>query len=150
RNELSNDTAAEVAAGKLDITGWLMQKLHVGDAYASRKLALLDATRDERVERGTAFRAEQLAKSAEMMRDALARLVASSPAELHRAVFELWDGCAEGDDAVGQAGERARAQVIGWIRAHLPAGQPGAFSVGEIAGLDAQRSSTQHFAPYGP
>jgi hypothetical protein len=38
--------------------------------------------------------------------------------------------------------------VIGWIRAHLPAGEPGAFSADDIAALDAHRASRQHFAPY--
>jgi hypothetical protein len=38
--------------------------------------------------------------------------------------------------------------VIGFIRGKLPAGSPGAFTVDEIAKLDAARTSRQHFAPY--
>jgi hypothetical protein len=140
-----------VAGGKLDITAYLMRKFHVGDAYASRKLKLLDDTRAERAERGAAYRDAQLARSAELMRAnlaELARLAATDPAALHETLFELWDECAEGDDATGAAGQRARSQVVGWIRAHAPAGGPGAFTPAEIATLDARRVSAQHFAPY--
>ena len=151
KNWLSDDGyATSVAGGKLDLTAYLARKFHVGDVYASRKLALLDSTRDERAARGGAFRAEQLARSAELMRDNLAQLAASSPAELHQALFELWDECAEGDGPTGEAGQRARAQVIAWIHAHLPEGGTGAFTAAEIAGLDGHRSSKQHFAPYAP
>lgn len=146
----TGDTTAVIAGGKLDLTAYLARKLHGEDVYASRKLALLDATRDERAARGGVYRAEQLARSAELMRDNLAQLATSSPAELHRALFELWDECTEGDGPTGEAGERARAQVIGWIRAHLPSEGVGAFTASEIAGLDAHRSSKQHFAPYAP
>jgi hypothetical protein len=144
KNPLSNDGGAtSIAGGRLDLTSYLAKKFHVGDVYASRKLKLLDDTRDERVARGTEFRADQLAHSAELMQRNLDRLAAIDPAELHEALFELWDECAEDD-----AGDRARAQVIGWIGAHLPAGHAGEFTADEIATLDARRASTQHFAPY--
>jgi len=38
--------------------------------------------------------------------------------------------------------------VIGWIRVHLPKTHPDAFSAGDLARLDAARSSRQHFVPY--
>jgi hypothetical protein len=142
--------AVPLFAGKLDITSYLMRKAGVGDAYASRKLKLLDATRAERIQLGAAHRAEQLARSAELVRrnlDALER-AALSPAARRAALFALWDECIEGEDAAGRAGDRARAMVIGWIRQHLPEGGPDAFPPDEIARLDAQRTSTQHFTPY--
>jgi hypothetical protein len=127
-----------------------MRKAGVGDPYQARKRALLDSTRAERAERGGAFRAEQLAKSAEIMRGNLEQLwrATSDPAARREALFQLWDECVEGDGAQGEAGTRARAQVIGWIRARLPAGGPGAFTTAEIVALDARRASTQHFCPY--
>ena len=125
--------------------GALMRALHAGDPYAARKQALLDATFAERVARGGAFRAEQQARSAELMQRNLERLWATTrdPAARRRALFELWDECA--DDA---AGARARAMVIGWIRAHLPAGSPDAYSPAELDALSPHRTSHQPFAPY--
>lgn len=138
-----------IISGRLDLTSYLARKLAHTDVYSARKLALLDSTRPEREQRGAAFRAEALGRSALLMRDNLARLDGiADPAELHRALFELWDECSEGDGADGQAGDRARGQVIGWIRAHLPAGGANAFTSAEIAALDAHRTSVQHFAPY--
>ena len=135
--------------GRLDLTSYLMRKF-VGDPYTARKLKLLDDTRAERVASGAAFRAGELGRSAELMAhnlDALSR-TEMEPEALRRALFELWDECAEGDDPAGAAGQRARAMVLGWIGAHLPHGRPGAFSPDDIAALDAHRASHQHFAPY--
>jgi hypothetical protein len=142
-------------AGRLDITSWLGHR-HGIDVYASRKLKLLDDTRDERAERGARYRAEQLDHSAVLMRENLAALTvgiataggiakldARGLADVHAAVFELWDECSE-----NEAGERARIQVIGWIAAHLAAGSTGALQPDEISAFDAKRTSTQHFVPY--
>ncbi|HEX4453404.1 MAG TPA: hypothetical protein VH143_21175 [Kofleriaceae bacterium] len=144
-----------VLAGRLDITSWLGHR-HGIDVYASRKLKLLDDTRDERAERGARYRAEQLDHSAVLMREnvdaltaaianagGIAKLDARNLADLHAEVFELWDECSETD-----AGARARIQVIGWIAAHLAAGSTGAFRSDEIAAFDAKRTSAQHFVPY--
>jgi hypothetical protein len=138
-----------LAHGKLDFTAYLARKFHVGDVYAVRKRALLDDTFDERAARGGEFRGEQLARSAETMRRNLEELWATNtdPAARRAALFELWDECAEGEDPIGAAGNRARAVVIGWIRTHLPPGSPGAFEADEIAKLSAGRSSRQPFVP---
>jgi hypothetical protein len=136
--------------GKADIVSWLAKKTGVGDLYGARKRKLLDDTRDERVGNGGAYRSEQLDRSAELMRKNLERLWASTrdPAARRRALCELWDECGEGEGPLGEAGERARGQVIGWIATHLPAGSSDAFTPDEIASCDARRSSKQHFAPY--
>lgn len=130
--------------GPLDITAWLHRK-YVGDPYASRKLKLLDDTRDERVAMGLAHRAEQRARSAEIMRGNLERLWArvADPAARRAALFELWDECGE-----DEAGNRARAVVIGWIRARLPAGSANAYTDAELQALDTHRTSRAAFAPY--
>ena len=139
----------EAVLGGGDITDWLMRRHHM-DPYASRKLKLLDATREERFARGRAYRAEQLQRSAEYMQRNLAALYAATapPADKRELLFELWDECAEGDDALGQAGARARSHVIGWIGAHIPKGAPDAFTDDELAAMNARRSSKQAFAPY--
>lgn len=142
-------TNGSLLGGKADITSWLHRKL-VGDPYASRKLKLLDDTRDERVALGDAFRKEQLDRSAELVLRTLEQLWATEPDPTRRrlALFELWDDCAEGDDGPGQAGQRARAMIVGWIRTHLPAGSPTAYTDEEIAALHARRTSKQAFTPY--
>ncbi len=143
------DRAGGAAHGKLDASSWLMRKF-VGDVYASRKLKLLDDSRAERADIGAQHAREDLARSAELMQrnlDALWR-VTRDPAERRRALFALWDECGEGEGLVGEAGERARRMVIGWIRAKLPATSPDAFTADEIAELAAHRASKQSFVPY--
>ncbi len=130
--------------GPLDITAWLHRKF-IGDPYSSRKLKLLTDTFDERVAMGTAHRAEQSARSAELMQKNLEWLWAREhdPIARRAALFELWDECTEDD-----AGARARALVIGWIRARLPAGSPDAYTAAELDVLQMRRTSTAAFAPY--
>jgi len=146
----SGEGGGGLISGKLDITSYLMRKTHAGDPYASRKRALLDATFEERVAKGGEFRGEQLAHSAELVHRNLELLWATvrDPRERRAALFTLWDECAEGDGPLGEAGERARAEVIGWIRAHLPPDSPDAFTPDELAAFAAQRSSQQPFVPY--
>ncbi|MEO8706037.1 MAG: hypothetical protein ABI867_38765, partial [Kofleriaceae bacterium] len=126
---------------KVDVTGYLMDKL-VGDPYASRKLKILDQTRAERVELGTAYRKAQGARSAELVRRNLEALwrTTSDPAQRRAALFAIWDECTE-----DEAGERARAMVIGWIHARLPAGAADAFTPAELDAFDARRTSRAHF-----
>jgi hypothetical protein len=147
---LQRTAGGSIAHGKLDLTALLMRKLGVGDAYASRKLKLLDNTRDERAALGAQHRAEDLARAAEIMQRNLETVwrATADPVERRDALFALWDECGEGDGPVGEAGERARKMVIGWIRAKLPAGSPGAFTPDEIARRSAQRRSTRPFVPY--
>jgi hypothetical protein len=139
-----------VASGKLDLTAYLMRKFHVGDPFEARKRALLDATRAERIDRGGRARAEALAHSAELARHNLEELWRTTPdaAARRAALFVMWDECAEAEGPSGEAGERARAEIMGWIRAHLPAGSPDAFTAAELADLAVHRASRQKFEPY--
>ncbi|HMG57081.1 MAG TPA: hypothetical protein VK601_26460, partial [Kofleriaceae bacterium] len=139
-----------VIGGKLEITDWLMRR-HGQDPYASRKLKLLDATRDERVRIGDRHRAEQLALTPQIVRRNLDAMWAATP-ELRarkRALFELWDECVEtGDAGAVAAGEAARQAVIGFIRGHLPAGSAEAYTPAELAELARGRRSKAAFVPY--
>jgi hypothetical protein len=137
------------AEGNLDIYAWLYRK-YAGDPYASRKLKLLDDTRDERAALGEKYRANRLDASRELMRKTLVQLWRTTldPAQRRAALFELWDECAEGEGPTGQAGEQARVVVIDWIREHLPLGSPDAYRPDELAALVAKRTSRQAFAPY--
>ena len=146
----SQGSVIPILGGNLDLTSWAMRKFGHQDAYDSRKKKLLDDTREERAYHAGAYKKEQLDRSAELMRTNLDRLWISTvdPAARREALFEMWDECAEGEGSMGEAGERARRQVIGWIAARLPKGSLDAFTDEEIAKLDAKRSSKAHFAPY--
>lgn len=139
-----------IVSGTLDLTSYLARRLNREDVYAARKRKLLDATRDERIEMGARYRSDQLAMSAKRMLDNLKWLKAhaKSSAELRAGAFALWDDCAEGDGPIGEAGARARAMVLGFIRSELAPNTPAMFTPDEIARLDQRRSSTEHFVPY--
>jgi hypothetical protein len=149
-SDLQRQAGGSIVHGKLDVTALLMRKLGVGDAYAARKRKLLDDTFDERAALGAQHRTEDLARSAELMRRNLEVVwrATEDPEERRDALFTLWDECGEGEGPDGEAGERARKIVIGWIRAKLPAGSPGAFTPDDIARRSAHRRSTQPFVPY--
>jgi len=139
-----------VLAGGFDTTDWLMRR-HGQDPYASKKLAFLDSTRDERVQIGNRHRAEQLKQSPQLVQRNLDALWSATPDPdaRKRALFELWDECAEtGDPPLVAAGQAARRLVIGFIRGHLPAGGAGAFTPAELAGFARAKRSTAAFAPY--
>lgn len=142
------DGTVPLIGGTLDITSWLHRKF-IGDPYASRKRVLLDGTQAERAQIRAKHTREQLDHSAQLMQHNVTRVFVElrDPAERRAALFALWDECAEGDGAAGEAGQRARGMVIGAIRARL-SGTPDRFSVEEIAALDAKRTSVQHFVPY--
>jgi hypothetical protein len=116
----------------------------------NRQQRLLEQTFDQRADQRATHTADQLAHADQLVRANLARLWrrVTDPAERRQVLFELWDECEEGEGAAGEAGERARRQVIAWIRSHLPAGSTGAYSADEITALDGHRKSAQRFAPY--
>jgi hypothetical protein len=115
------------------------------DPYASKKLATLDATRDERAAIGAAHQSQQLARATRLMAENLARVwgTTTDPAARKQAAFELWDECAESGDAeTVAAGEAARRLVIEFLHAHQVA-----FTPAELAAFDRAKHSAQRFAP---
>jgi hypothetical protein len=136
--------------GQVDVTAYAMRKFGGGDPYASRKRKLLADTFDERAELGKRHAIKQLGRSAELMRQNVARVwhSALSPAARREALFSLWDECAEGEGEQGDAGKQARAVVIGWIRGHVARGTADEFTPAEITAFNARRASKQPFAPY--
>jgi hypothetical protein len=139
-----------VAAGSFDVTDWLMRR-HGQDPYAARKLAALDATRDERVAIGKRHRAVELARAPGTLLRQLEALWASAVdlAGRKQGLFELWDDCAEaGDPELVAAAEAARRLIIDFIRAHLPAGSADAYTPAELAALARTRHSQAAFTPY--
>jgi hypothetical protein len=144
--ELVSNLVVPRIVGSTDLTDLALAAAGKRDPYEARKLAALDATRDERAARGARHREEQQARATQLMRRNLQALWARplSAAERRAALFALWDECAD-----GEAGELARRAVVGWIRAHLPEGSAGGFPAGELERLNAARSSRQRFEPYG-
>ena len=119
------------------------------DPYASQKLRFLDRTRDQRVAIGQEHRRAQLAQSDLAMRRNIDRLWASTTDRVARkqGLFELWDDCAEsGDAALIAGGTAARTLVTHFIQVRLRGAD--AFTVAEIARLNAVRRSKATFAPY--
>ena len=138
-------------AGRASFDDWAMRQAGI-DPYASAKRQWLDKTRDERARIGMASRKQDLSRAPELMqrniRYAWAKTEGDAAAR-KQALFELWDECAEtGDDDLVTAGTAARSYLIGFIRAHLPAGSPGAFSPADLTALNAHKRSHATFQPY--
>ncbi|HEX8112168.1 MAG TPA: hypothetical protein VF516_30755, partial [Kofleriaceae bacterium] len=139
-----------VLGGSFEVTDWLMRR-HGQDPYAARKLRVLDATRDERVAIGKRHRAAELARTPEVVHRQLEVLWAQAAdlAERKQGLFELWDDCVEiGDPELVAAAEAARRMILGFIRAHLPAGSADAYTPAELAALARTRRSQTAFTPY--
>jgi len=68
---------------------------------------------------------------------------ARSASERRRAVFALWNDCA--DDEVGRRAQRA---VEAFICERMPRGSALGYGAQEIAALDLQRAGRRPFRPY--
>lgn len=149
-NKPDSGGTVPLVGGGFDATDAFMRR-HGQDPYASRKLAYLDSTRDERVQIGAKHRQQQLAQATQIMQKNLERMWATvaAPGARKQALFELWDDCAEsGTDELVSAGAEARRLVVGFIRARLPVGGPLAYTSDELRGFNARKASRATFAPY--
>lgn len=139
-----------ILAGGFDITDALMRSRGT-DPYASKKLAFLDSTRDERVQIGMKYKSEQLARIAQIVKKNLTRVWAATtdPQQRKQALFEMWDECVEtGSAEVVEAATTARKIIVGFMRANFPADGPHAFTAAEIAACNRAKQSKAVFAPY--
>ena len=133
-----------------DVTDAVMRR-HKADPYASRKLKLLDETRDTRVAIGNEYRRDQLEHTTELVIANLEIMWASvkEPPKRKQALFELWDEVFDGKSELElTAAKQARAAIIGFIRTRFPAGSANAFTQSELVALNAKRQSKTAFAPY--
>lgn len=72
-----------------------------------------------------------------------------SAALRRRVLFELWDECAEDDNALVTAGAaEARLTILQFIRANLPEGSADSYPKEELAALNGRRESWARFDPY--
>jgi hypothetical protein len=134
--------------GNLDIQDRIMLAFGI-DPYAGAKLGFLDRTRDQRAALGAVRIHELLSHSAELMLQNINHLWAVTPDLAGRklGLFQLWDDCAEtGSDDLITGGASARALVVSIIRARLTGAS--AYTLAELAELNAHRHSLATFAPY--
>jgi hypothetical protein len=147
-NSGSRGGGASIGGG-FDITSLVMSKLGM-DPDQARKQKLMEETYEERAGQRAVHTDAQLRDADKLVRKTLVQLwrATTDPVERRQALFELWDECEEGDGARAEAGARVRRQVLGWIRAKLPAGSRDAYTDDEVARLNAARRSSQPFKPY--
>jgi hypothetical protein len=138
------------------------------DFWQAHKRRLLKSTRELRLRMAVEFAERNLDRQlAQLYRDLLEVWQdAGEPAPARRErIFALWDECVEalevdlGDftdhepsriDALREeAGTRARARVVEFVRRHLPEGDAEAYTPGELHRLNARRKSRERFDPYG-
>jgi hypothetical protein len=136
------DSAVTLGSVSFDATAWLL-RAQGQDPYEHERLCFLDDTRDLRADLRVAHERTQMAG----LRRALERawFDEDRPAAQRRAaLFAIWDECRE--EEVGLLG---RELVESFVRQHLPSGSIDAFPGAELASLNAQRTSTAEFKPYG-
>ncbi|HUH02756.1 MAG TPA: hypothetical protein VML75_12245 [Kofleriaceae bacterium] len=140
-----------IVGGRFNFDDWITRKGGV-DPYIARKAAYLDRTRGERTRMAAVARDEHLREAVTRLRAHLTRVwgyQAWTPVQRRRALFELWDECAErGAANVVEAGATARATIEAFIRRELAAGTAHAFTDAELARLNQVRQSGRAFAPY--
>ena len=133
---------------RYDPTEIIMNR-HDIDPYASNKLRMLDDTRAERYEIGKAYKRKLLARAAVIAQTNLTYLWAhtSEPRSRKAELFAMWDECAErGSEELVAGGAAARRMIIGFIRARMTGAL--AYSPEELAAFNANKKSSEAFAPY--
>lgn len=138
--------------GKFDVTDAVM-RANGEDPYRYEKAKFLEETRELRMALAEADRRDRLRDAIHDLPKLLDRIWAHTtwPAvERRRALFDLWDECAEAadDDATLKAAQAVRATIVAFIRKKLPRGSADAYDDAELARLNAARQSRQTFEPY--
>jgi hypothetical protein len=136
------EPSSMLGSGSFDPTA-AMLRAQGQEPYEHEKLCFLDDTRDLRAELRIAHERAQMAGLRRSLERAWFDDTRSS-AERRAALFAIWDECRE-----EEVGLLARELVESFVRQHLPKGSPDAFTGDELAALNATRTSTMEFAPYG-
>ncbi len=129
-----------VLRGSFDLTDWI-ERLAGNDPYSYEKHKFLEATRQRRAEMSAVEKRDATRAALLQLPEYLAVVWAYEPwsaTKRRRVLFELWDECAESG-----AGVVARATILGFIRDKVD----GPYSEEELAQLNADRASTDAFAP---
>jgi hypothetical protein len=136
-----------------DVTDAVMRRRRQ-DPYAAEKLAFLGETRPWRLGLRQAWRErverDFFAALPGRLRSTWAR-TDLPPAARRARIFELWDECLEASaDRSSQLAQQARGVILQFVRTHLPAGSPAAFTLGELSRYRQRRGPLVPFDPYGP
>lgn len=132
-------------SGGFDITDAIMHGAGQ-DPYASEREWFMEHAEStiERLE--SQARAQRQAHSMTGVRSQLRTIwedQSQSASARRRAIFELWDECADDAD-----GEQARAAVIAFIRREIPETSADSYTMVELARLNSARQSAERFDPY--
>lgn len=137
------------------------------ELYQQEKKRLLEETFELRLQLAIGFARDKVDRRLKSLyRELMQQWQDDGESEVERrkALFRRWDECEEGlpvtlpgfagaasselDDLRRNAGDQARETIEGFIRRHLPAGSPQAYTEEELRRLNASRQSRARFAPY--
>lgn len=131
---------------RFDITEAL-ERRHGNDPYYADRAWFLEQTEEVRDRLARRHAEEQHRRQLLRLRgrlDALMQDETRTLAARHREVFATWDDFDE-----DEVGRRARDALIAFVRERWPEGSANAFTDAELDALNAGRTSTERFAPYG-
>ena len=137
--------------GRFDITDAVMASL--GEVlYPYRKLKLMDESREMRANMALSSKAFNLRQALANYKKHLHRIwnqSEMSARERRRALFLLWDECAEiGSPEVLSSARSIRAMTVAFIRKYAPRDSPSGYTAGELEALNRHRRSKPKFSPY--
>ena len=149
--KISETYGIPVLVGRFDVTDAVMASL--GDTlYPYRKMKLMDESREMRSEMALASKAEDLRQALKTYKKHLRRVWSHpglSLAKRRKALFLLWDECAEtGSAAVVASAKSIRAMTITFIQANLAETSELAYTKSELAEYNRLRRSRERFSPY--
>jgi len=138
-----------IASGTFDGNSSL-SRLAGSDPLYEEKMCFLEETRALREEMTKEHRGLADARALYALDEQLASILESAQLDLaakKREIFELWADCA--NEGEGTAGTRARKRIEQFVRVRMPIDSPLAFTVDELAALNATIDAGERFAPYG-
>ncbi len=137
--------------GSFDVTDAVMASL--GESlYPHRKMKLMDESREVRSQMAKTSKAQNLRQAPKHYQKHLRRVWSHpglSIAERRRALFLLWDECAEtGGDTVVASARAIRTMTLAFIRRTIPKGSEHAYTSSELREFNRTRRSSARFTPY--
>jgi hypothetical protein len=132
-------------SGGFDITDMIMHGAGQ-DPYAAEREWFMEHAESTINRLETQARASQQAHSLTGVRSQVRTIwgdTARSAADRRRAIFEVWDECADGEE-----GADAREAIVAFIRREIPAASADSYTMIELARMNAHRQSAERFDPY--
>lgn len=132
-------------SGSFDLTDAIMHGAGQ-DPYQAEREWFMEQSETLRERLETQARTQQQAHSLTGVRSQVRTIwedTSRPAADRRRAIFELWDECADGEE-----GAPARDAIIAFIRREIPDSSADSFTMIELARMNAHRESTERFDPY--